>query len=43
MAFIDKPDLKTGFWVGLGLLGAFLVLGLLQAAYYRARGRASGG
>lgn len=42
MSFVDKPDLKTGFWVGLGLLGAFTVLGILQALYYRAKGRAGG-
>jgi len=43
VSLVDKPDLKTGFWVGLGLLGAFLLLGLVQAAYYRAKGRAGAG
>lgn len=43
MSVIDKPDLKTGFWLGLGLLGAFLVVGLAQAAYYRAKGKAGNG
>lgn len=42
MAFFDKGDLKMGFWLGLGLLGAFLALGLAQAAYYRTRSRAHG-
>jgi hypothetical protein len=42
MAFTDKGDLKTGFWLGLGLIGAFLVLGVVQAAYYRARSREHG-
>jgi hypothetical protein len=40
MSFVDKPDLKTGFWVGLGVLGAFLVLSLAMSAYYKARNRA---
>lgn len=35
---IDKPDLKYGFWVGLGLLIAFLVWHLASAALSRARG-----
>lgn len=42
MSFVDKPDLKSGFWLGLGLLGAFVLLGVIQAAYYRAKGRAHG-
>lgn len=25
MSFIDKPDLKYGFWIGLGLVLAFAV------------------
>jgi len=43
MSLVDKPDLKTGFWIGLGLLGAFLLLALVQAAYYRAKGARAGG
>lgn len=35
---IDKPDLKYGFWVGLGLLAAFLVWHMASAAISRARG-----
>lgn len=34
-------DLKTGFWLGLGLLLAFLVIGLLQA-FVSGRGRRDG-
>ena len=30
MAFVDKPDLKTGFWIGAGVLLAMIVLGLVQ-------------
>ena len=39
---IDKPDLKYGFWLGIGLLLAFLVWRLGTAAVARARGRANG-
>lgn len=42
MAFIDKGDLKTGFWLGLGVIGALIALGFVQAAYFRARSRAHG-
>ena len=31
-----KAEIKYGFWVGLGLIGAFVVLGLLQALTLRA-------
>lgn len=34
---MDKGDLKYGFWVGLGLLLAFLVWRLGSAAVNRAR------
>lgn len=27
---IDKPDLKTGFWVGLGVVLALAVWGFVQ-------------
>lgn len=30
MAFVDGSDLKTGFWLGLGLLAALLVAGLIM-------------
>lgn len=36
---IDKADLKYGFWVGLGLLFAFLVWHLASATVARARTR----
>jgi hypothetical protein len=31
-----KADLKTGFWLGLGLALALVVLGVLQALTLRA-------
>lgn len=34
-----KAEIKYGFWVGLGLVGAFIVLGLLQALTLRAVSR----
>lgn len=34
---MDKADLKYGFWVGLGLLLAFLVWRLASSALNRAR------
>jgi hypothetical protein len=43
VAIVDKPDLKTGFWVGLGLVGAFIVWGLVSALMARARGKISDG
>lgn len=42
MSVIDKPDLRYGFWVGLGLLLAFLAWHLLTGLLARARGRANG-
>lgn len=35
---IDKADLKYGFWVGMGLLFAFLVWHLASSAIARSRG-----
>jgi len=35
---IDKPDLKYGFWVGMGLLLAFLVWHMISALVARSRG-----
>lgn len=26
----SKADLKTGFWIGLGLIGALFVVGLVR-------------
>ena len=37
-----KADLKTGFWLGLGLALALLVLGVLQALTLRAVGQRNG-
>jgi hypothetical protein len=37
-----KAELKSGFWLGLGLALAFLVLGMLQALTLRAVSRRSG-
>lgn len=31
-----KADLKTGFWLGLGLVLAFMVVGFLQLLTLRA-------
>lgn len=31
-----KAEVKTGFWLGLGVALAFLVLGMLQALTLRA-------
>ena len=30
MTLIDKPDLKYGFWLGIGLLLAFLIWHLVS-------------
>ena len=40
MARVDKGDIKLGFYVGLGLLAAFLVWGLAASLVGRARGAA---
>lgn len=37
-----NSDLKTGFWLGLGVALAFLALGVLQALTLRAVGKRSG-
>lgn len=42
MALIDKPDLRFGFWVGLGVLLAFMAWRIASALLARARGRANG-
>lgn len=39
---IDTPDIKYGFYVGLGLLLAFLLWGLATRVIGSARGRADG-
>jgi len=42
MAFVDKPDLKTGFWVGLGLLIAIAAWALAAGLFGRLRGSVGG-
>lgn len=37
-----KADIKTGFWVGLGLALALLVIGVFQALTLRAVSRRIG-
>jgi hypothetical protein len=37
-----KSELKTGFWLGLGVALAFLVLGLLQGLTLRAVAKRNG-
>lgn len=39
MSVIDKPDLKYGFWLGIGLLFAFLAWHVVSAMLARARSR----
>jgi hypothetical protein len=39
---IDRPDLKKGFWLGLGLVGAFIVWGLASLVLAKLRSRANG-
>jgi hypothetical protein len=39
MASIDKVDLKTGFWVGLGFALAFTVFALITALLRRVTDR----
>jgi hypothetical protein len=40
MAFFDKGDIQTGFWVGLGVALAFFVLGFFWRLVARARQQA---
>lgn len=42
MSFIDKPDLKQGFWLGLGVLLAFLFIGLVRFSIAAVAHRRSG-
>jgi hypothetical protein len=37
-----KTELKSGFWLGLGLALAFLVLGVMQGLILRAVARRDG-
>jgi hypothetical protein len=39
MALIDKVDLRTGFWVGLGFALAFTVFAMVQMLLRRAAHR----
>ena len=38
MAFVDKSDLKLGFWVGLGLMAAFALWAVGAGLVGKARG-----
>jgi hypothetical protein len=40
MPFLDKPDLKTGFWLGLGLLIAITAWALATGLLGRLRSAA---
>lgn len=40
MAFVEKTDLKSGFWVGLGVVLALAVWALAQSLFARARSAA---
>jgi len=42
MAIVDKPDLKTGFWIGLGVVFALAVWALASSWIARARGAVGG-
>lgn len=37
MAVVDKGELKTGFWIGIGVLAALLVWSWAQAAVGRVK------
>jgi hypothetical protein len=37
MAFVEKGDLKAGFWIGLGVAAALFVWALIQGLAGRAR------
>lgn len=43
MSFLDTPDLKSGFWLGLGLLAAFAVWAFVQLLMMRAAGKTRNG
>lgn len=40
MAFVDKGDLKTGFWIGLGVVAALFVWGLVSGQLGKLTSRA---
>lgn len=42
MAAVDTGDLKTGFWLGLGLIGALIAWGLVSLFLARLRGARDG-
>lgn len=42
MSFINTPEIKTGFWIGLGVLIAFLVLGMFRTGLYLVTRRKDG-
>jgi hypothetical protein len=37
MAFVDTPDFKTGFWIGLGIILALVVVSIGMSLYQRGR------
>lgn len=42
MSFIDKADLKTGFWLGLGVILALMAATFAQVLVMKARGTRDG-
>lgn len=42
MAIVDKPDLKTGFWIAIGVFLALVLIGLFRALAVRALERRNG-
>lgn len=42
MPFIDKPDLRTGFWIAVGVFLALLLIGLVRMLALRALERNRG-
>lgn len=42
MAFIDKPDLKSGFWIAVGVFLALVLIGLARMLAVRVLERRNG-
>lgn len=42
MSILDKPDLRMGFWLGLGVVLAFLFIGVVRYLIARFTGRHDG-
>lgn len=38
MAVVDRGDVRTGFWVAVGVIAAFVLYGLVVALAARLRG-----